>query len=89
MGPSASNRQPWRIVRDEAGFHFYVQRSAGYRDVIKLARVVDLQRVDLGIAMCHFGLTATETGLSGAWEVRDPGIERPNGLTEYVVTWAG
>ena len=89
LGPSASNRQPWRIVRDEAGFHFYVQRSAGYRDVIKLARVVDLQRVDLGIAMCHFGLTATETGLPGAWEVRDPGIERPNGLTEYVVTWAG
>ncbi len=89
LGPSASNKQPWRIVRDGAGFHFYVQRTPGYHNPFtKLARVVDLQRVDLGIALCHFGLTASELGLPGAWQVRDPGIERPNDVTEYVVSWA-
>jgi len=89
LGPSASNKQPWRVVRDGAGWHFYVHRTPGYHNVFtKLARVVDLQLVDLGIALCHFGLTASELGLPGAWQVRDPGIERPNDLTEYVVSWA-
>jgi len=88
LGPSASNKQPWRVVRDGTGFHFYAQRSPGYRDIIKLARVVDLQRVDLGIAMCHFGLTATEMGLPGTWQVRDPRIERRNDKAEYIVTWS-
>lgn len=88
LGPSASNRQPWRVVQGVDGFHFYLQRSHGYRNMIRLARVVDLQRVDLGIAMCHFGLTASELGLPGAWQVRDPGLDRPDGHTDYVVTWA-
>ncbi len=88
--PSASNKQPWRIVRDEKGWHFYIQRTAGYRNAAtRLARIVDLQRVDLGIALCHFELTASEMGLPGAWQVRDPGIGKPDGLTEYVVSWAG
>jgi hypothetical protein len=90
LAPSASNKQPWRIVRDDGGWHFYIQRTAGYRNpVTRLARVVDLQRVDLGIALCHFELTASEMGLSGAWQVREPGIEKPSALTEYVVSWAG
>jgi nitroreductase len=90
LAPSASNRQPWRIVRDEKGWHFYIQRSAGYRNpVTKLLRIVDLQRVDLGIAMCHFELVASELGLAGTWRVDDPGIEGPGALTEYAVTWSG
>jgi hypothetical protein len=90
LAPSASNKQPWRIVRDDGGWHFYIQRTAGYRNpVTRLARVVDLQRVDVGIALCHFEMTVSEMGLSGAWQVRDPGIEKPSGLTEYVVSWAG
>ena len=27
----------------------------------------DLQRVDIGVAMCHFELTAREQGLAGEW----------------------
>jgi len=89
LGPSASNKQPWRIVRGGAGWHFYVRRTAGYHNPFtRFARVVDLQRVDLGIALCHFGMTASELGLPGAWQVRDPGIEKPNDVTEYVVSWA-
>jgi len=90
LAPSASNKQPWRIVRDDGGWHFYIQRSTGYRNpVTKLAKIVDLQRVDLGIALCHFELVASELGLAGTWQVHEPGIEKPSGLTEYVVSWAG
>jgi hypothetical protein len=53
-------------------------------DIFKLA---DLQRVDMGIAMCHFELTAREAGLSGEWLRAEPDIEKPDSLTEYVVTW--
>lgn len=88
LGPSASNRQPWRIIRDNSRWHFYLQRTKGYgkrnMDLFKLA---DLQRVDMGIAMCHFELTAREARLSGEWLRAEPDIEKPDELTEYVVTW--
>jgi hypothetical protein len=50
-------------------------------------RVADLQRVDVGIAMCHFALTADELGLRGAWAIEEPDVVRPDDLTEYVVSW--
>ncbi len=88
--PSASNKQPWRIVRHANAWHFWLQRSAGYGKgsmLYKLLRLVDLQRVDMGIAMCHFELAARELRLQGAWVVDQPGIEKPNKNTEYVVSW--
>jgi nitroreductase len=89
LAPSASNRQPWRIVRDEAGWHFYLQRTPGYRDSMlnRLFNQADLQRVDLGIAMCHFELTARELGLAGEWLQAAPGIILPEELTSYIATW--
>jgi hypothetical protein len=91
LGPSASNKQPWRIVNDGNAWHFYVQRTPGYRDQLlaRLLSIADLQRVDMGIAMSHFELTAGELGLKGAWAVRDPGIAVPDRLTEYTATWLG
>ena len=88
--PSASNKQPWRIVRAEDAFHFYVARTRGYGRgslLFRLLKLADLQRVDLGIAMCHFELVARESGLSGEWAVRDPGIAKPDSRTGYVVSW--
>ena len=52
-----------------------------------MLRIADLQRVDMGIAMCHFELVARERGLAGSWVVRDPGIPLPGKDTEYTVTW--
>jgi hypothetical protein len=48
-----------------------------------------MQRLDLGIAMCHFELTAREQGLKGHWMVSEPKLEKPDALTEYTATWAG
>ena len=91
LGPSASNKQPWRIVKDGNAWHFYVQRTPGYRGQLlaRLLSIADMQRVDMGIAMSHFELAADELGLKGAWAIRDPGIAVPDRLTEYTVTWMG
>ncbi len=89
-GPSASNRQPWRIVRTEAGWHFYLRRTPGYSHralPFRLLGLADLQRLDMGIAMCHFALTATALGLPGHWVHAEPPLRRPDALTEYIITW--
>ena len=91
LGPSASNKQPWRIFKDGGRWHFYLQRTRGYkqRRSVKLFTVADLQRIDMGIAMCHFELTALELGLDGYWEIKDPGSIKPDELIEYTITWVG
>jgi hypothetical protein len=92
MAPSATNKQPWRLVRSGAAWHFFLRRTRGYGKgsaLFTVLRIADLQRVDLGIAMCHFELVAREHGLAGGWVVRDPGIQLPDKDAEYVVTWVG
>jgi len=91
LGPSASNRQPWRIIRQDNLWHFYLQRSPGYqkRKLVKLYTTADLQRIDMGIAMCHFDLTLREQGTDGRWVVEDPGIAAGQEPLEYTSTWVG
>jgi nitroreductase len=91
IAPSASNKQPWRVVREDSRWHFYCQRTPGYGKgswVFTLLRLADLQRLDVGIAMCHFELTADELGLEGAWRVADPGLRPIDERTLYIATWA-
>jgi len=88
--PSASNRQPWRILRTPAGWHFFLARTKGYGKgtlVFTLLRMADLQRVDMGIAMCHFELAARAAGLGGGWVFEDPGVAAPNSRVAYTATW--
>jgi hypothetical protein len=88
--PSASNKQPWRLVRSGAAWHFYLQRSKGYGKgsaVFSLLRLADLQRVDMGIAMCHFELAARERGLVGRWVVEQPALDAIAVCMEYTVSW--
>jgi hypothetical protein len=89
LGPSASNKQPWRIVKQGPAWHLYIQRTPGYRGrwIMRLMAIADMQRLDAGIAMCHLELTARELGLEGAWMVEAPDIEKPDALTEYVASW--
>lgn len=89
LGPSASNKQPWRILNHNQFWRFYLRRTPGYReDLIKrILDLCDLQRLDMGIAMCHFELTARELGLEGEWVVEEDVVKYPDALTEYVVSW--
>lgn len=50
-------------------------------------QLADLQRVDMGIAMCHFELTARERGLTDRWVVDKQSIEKPDENTEYIASW--
>ncbi len=76
LAPSASNGQPWRVVRQGDAFHFY--RNTGYGDIT---------RVDMGIAACHFELVARDLGLPGEWIFEDPGIGGSTSLA-YAFTWS-
>ncbi len=90
LAPSASNKQPWRIVRVKDVWHFFLQRTKGYGKgslVFRLLRLADLQRVDMGIAMCHFELTAREIGLGGRWIIDKRDIGKPDESMEYTVSW--
>ncbi len=89
LAPSASNKQPWRVLRGGKNWHFYLQRTPGYRaDPLKiLLGLCDLQRLDMGIALCHFELTAREIGLSGHWTVDHARESSPGAQTRYTATW--
>lgn len=89
LGPSASNKQPWRVVKekDRFVFHFFLQRSKGYDKNEKLFNMVDVQRLDMGIAMCHFELSAKELGLTGKWNWETPPALTMPDRAEYIVTW--
>lgn len=84
LAPSAANKQPWRLLLRDGAWHFYLQHTTGYRRLFPF----DIQKIDLGIAMCHFALAAEEQGLSGAW-VFQPPLDNllPEGL-EYIMTWS-
>jgi len=84
LGPSAGNRQPWRIVKEDEkeNFHFYVKFTKNLRNKVYNRFV----RLDIGIAICHFDLTAQEAGLKGRWEFLEPKIEKSDELA-YVISW--
>lgn len=89
-GPSASNKQPWRIVRTPGAWNFYLQRTPGYGKDSFLGRLIgvaDVQRIDLGIAMCHFELAARELGQEGVWRAQEPAVKNRDKNIEYVASW--
>jgi nitroreductase len=83
LAPSASNKQPWRILYDSNRniFHFYLARAFGYEHL----REISLQNIDLGIAMSHFDLTIHELGLPGKWQVDS--LAPQEKTLEYIATW--
>lgn len=84
IAPSASNKQPWRIVKKEKSYHFYLYAAKGYSDRLGF----NIQKIDMGIAMCHFEMTLKELGIDGKWFVdkEDSSIGK-NGGFEYIATW--
>ena len=83
QAPSASNKQPWRVVQAGSAYHFYEEKTPGYQK----EGMLDIQRVDLGIALCHFHLTATENNLLGEFTVLAPKEITPPANTEYIISW--
>jgi hypothetical protein len=80
LSPSASNKQPWRIIKDNDMFHFFLCRTKGY-----WVTTFDMQKNDIGIAMCHFEISASELGLLGHWQKLNE-ISTPEQY-EYISSW--
>jgi nitroreductase len=94
LAPSGSNKQPWRVVKDRETWHFYLERTLGYGGGVatkllsrKGAAFPDIQRMDLGIAICHFDLASREMNISGTWVVDDPSLAGRPARTEYVASF--
>jgi hypothetical protein len=93
IAPSASNKQPWRMLKDKNTkfFHLFLQRTKNYP---KLPFGIDMQMLDMGIAMCHFELTCRELAIEGRWQKLKSaevlaGISTPlsgNDIS-YIATW--
>lgn len=81
LAPSATNKQPWRVVVDGNKAHFYEFKTKGYAN-----KDGDIQKVDLGIAMRHFDLDCLEQGQKGHWHIQDPNISHEDNV-EYIATW--
>lgn len=84
LAPSASNKQPWRIVKDGGLFHFLLAEDKRYNTLLG---EIKLQNIDMGIAMHHFAAAVHDIGLDGVWEVMDP--PHAHGRLQYICTWKG
>jgi len=83
LAPSASNKQPWRIVKSGDNYDFYVEHAKGSEKVLGY----DIQMIDIGIALCHFELTALELGLVGKWQHVKTNINELSDSKNYVISW--
>ena len=72
LTPSASNRQPYRVVVTGGVAHFYTPHSR-------------LAHTDVGIALAHFDLTAKELGIAGELKVLNDYRSYPG--FDYVMSW--
>ena len=72
LAPSALNKQPWRIVKEDKNLHIYSDGK------------IDINKVDIGIALCHLELTAREKGLNGKFEILK---NKVSDKFEYVISW--
>lgn len=83
LGPSASNKQPWRVVRESGRYHFFEQKTPGYSEKFDF----DMQSLDMGIAACHFHLAVKEKGLGGKFVPEAaPLVDLPEN-TVYKFSW--
>lgn len=79
--PSAVNKQPWRVIKKDNKYHFYIMRDK----MVGKTKSSDLQKVDLGIALAHFKLALEEQSAEGKWHISNPEICD----MEYIITWIG
>ena len=82
LAPSAVNKQPWRVVVQGDKVHFYEKQSKGYVS----DNGWDIQKIDMGIALCHFELVAKECGLDVAFEISEPDLSLDD-VTHYIASY--
>ena len=86
LGPSAGNKQSWRIFKEPTRdtFHFYTINPKDGR----FLQYSKFRPIDIGIGVCHFDLTAKELGIEGNWVFGNPEIPGSEELS-YIISWSG
>lgn len=74
LAPSAMNKQPWRILKEGNNYHLYSEGK------------IEVNRIDMGICLCHFYLSAKEKGLKGEIKVLSG---KSDNKYKYVASWIG
>ena len=82
LAPSAVNKQPWRVILNGGKAHFYEKHSGGYVSDDGW----DIQKIDLGIALCHFEAAAKACGVEAAFVIEDPELLVEAGW-EYIASF--
>jgi len=80
LAPSASNKQPWRVVMQGDIAHFYIMRTPNYGKSAKLQ--FDIQWLDIGIALAHYEIASKKS----TFTAKNPDIAVPSDLYEYVIS---
>jgi hypothetical protein len=83
LAPSASNKQPWRIILINHVFHFFEYKEPGYSNVFPY----DIQRIDMGIAAAHFELAMNDLGLNGVFNTQLNKFNQLPEHTHYSFSW--
>lgn len=80
LAPSASNKQPWRIIIIDNIIHFYLQETPNYNT----NRPFIIQALDMGISLCHFEIGLKDLGLN--YEMNVISHPLPQGF-EYILSF--
>jgi nitroreductase len=79
LGPSASNKQPWRVLMIEEDMHLYLARTPNYAKILNF----DIQALDMGIALCHLVLGLNQDVYNPNVTLKDVNVQTP---LEYIAT---
>ncbi|MFV0578930.1 MAG: nitroreductase family protein [Fusobacterium ulcerans] len=80
--PSAKNAQPWRVLKNNKGYHFFETHNEKTSDDEKMIKIVDV-----GIGLSHFYQMALDKGLEGRFEkLQNLEINIPEN-TQYLISW--
>lgn len=78
LAPSAINLQPWRVLKMNNTYHFYVVNPKKKDDNFYI------QRIDMGIGLAHFIMTLEEKNIKGQFVNSKPNIKSE---FDYVISW--
>ena len=84
VGPSAQNKQPWRLIfnADLSQVHFYIASALADHPLY----MCEPEYLDIGIAYNHFKTGLDEVGIAGELIIKEPEIEKPKG-SFYIASW--
>ena len=83
LAPSSGNTQPWRVFYSSGTNEFHFMKKVSNPSY----EAKGMHDIDMGIAMSHFELMATQKGLSGSWQIHDVTTINQIDDLQYIISW--